>query len=85
MSVAGDGAHAAGRAVAGLGALERGELLAQHVDRRVEVAPVEEAAARPSSGPCRPWKISGMVSAFITVKVVLVSMDMFTPPCSPNS
>jgi len=33
----------------------------------------------------RPWKISGMVAALRTVKVVDASMDMLTPPCSPNS
>ena len=33
----------------------------------------------------RPVKIWGIVSGFMTVNVVLVSTDMFTPPCSPNS
>ena len=31
-----------------------------------------------------PVKMSGIVAARMTVKVVDASMDMFTPPCSPN-
>ncbi len=41
--------------------------------------------APPCSGPFSPWKMAGMVSAVSTVKVVLVSIEGLTPPCSPNS
>jgi hypothetical protein len=41
-----NGGHAAGRAVAGLGALQGRDLAAEHVDRRIEMPAVEVAAAR---------------------------------------
>uniref|UniRef100_A0A0A9D9N3 O-succinylhomoserine sulfhydrylase n=1 Tax=Arundo donax TaxID=35708 RepID=A0A0A9D9N3_ARUDO len=39
----------------------------------------------PRSGPSSPAKRRRMVSGSITVNVADASMDMFTPPCSPNS
>ena len=37
------------------------------------------------SGPSSPENILRMVSGSITVNVAEASIDMFTPPCSPNS
>lgn len=37
------------------------------------------------SGPSSPENIRRMVSGSMTVKVAEASIDMLTPPCSPNS
>ncbi|CAL1373690.1 unnamed protein product [Linum trigynum] len=37
------------------------------------------------SGPSSPANMRRMVSGSMTVKVAEASMDMLTPPCSPNS
>lgn len=37
------------------------------------------------SAPSSPENMRGMVSGSMTVKVAEASVDMLTPPCSPNS
>lgn len=37
------------------------------------------------SGPSSPKNMRRMVSGSMTVNVADASIDMFTPPCSPNS